>query len=61
MPRRGQAHHNAKLPDEDVSLIRQLRERYGLSFRQIAVKFECSMWTIRDICEYRTRIPSKPG
>lgn len=56
MYRAGQNHQKAKLTTEDVDLIRELRERYQLSYRAIGEKFETSMWTIRDICEYRTRV-----
>lgn len=51
----GQNHHKTKLSDNDVELIRQLREE-GLSYREIAEKFEASVWTVRDIADYRTRV-----
>lgn len=52
---RGQAHHRAKLTDHEVGLVRELHEKYRLGYRQIARKFECSPWTIRDICKHWTR------
>ncbi len=58
MRKTGEQHHRAKLSDEDVDLMRDLREE-GLSYRQIGDKFECSMWTARDICAYRTRLPAE--
>lgn len=51
----GQKHHKAKLTDEDVKQIRELRQKRGASYRVIGMRFRASMWTIRDICEYRTR------
>jgi hypothetical protein len=51
----GQKHHKSKLTDDDVRLIRELREQFNLSYRTIANKFESSMWTVRDICQYRSR------
>jgi DNA-binding Lrp family transcriptional regulator len=55
MRRSGERHHRAKLSNEDVRLIRELRERYGLPYSKIAEKFECSLWTVRDITKYWTR------
>jgi DNA-binding Lrp family transcriptional regulator len=51
----GECHHNAKLTDDDVRLIRELREDFGLPYAEIAEKFECSLWTVRDICKGWTR------
>ena len=55
----GETHHRAKLTDEDVDLIRELHEDYGLSYRELAVKFEVSKSTIRDIvvCRRRWQLP----
>ena len=50
----GQDHHRAKLPDDDVRLMRALRDG-GMTYREIAEKFECSIWTARDIVTYTTR------
>jgi DNA-binding NarL/FixJ family response regulator len=38
----GQYNHLSKYSDEDVLLIRALRDEHGLSFREIAEKFEIS-------------------
>ncbi len=54
MPKRGEEHHKAKLSDDDVRLMRELR-REGLPYSAIAEKFECSLWTARDIVTYTTR------
>lgn len=43
------------LTNDDVEMIRQLREDYGLSYREIADKFEIAVSTVCDICKYRRR------
>lgn len=50
----GDDHHNAKLSDEDVELIRRLFEE-GLRPPEIAEKFETSVNTIYGIVKYRSR------
>lgn len=50
----GEGHHRAKLSDRQVECIRRLRDG-GFSYRQIAEHMQCSMWTVRDIADYRTR------
>lgn len=51
----GEHHHNARLSDGDVDLILELRDRFELSYAEIAWKFEVSKSTVRDICTGRTR------
>ena len=51
----GETHHRAKLTDHDVDLIRALREDYGLTYQEIADKFECGRSTVRDIIKCRRR------
>lgn len=51
----GETHHNAKLTDHDVELIRCLGEG-GMSAREIAIKFECTPDYVSGICNYRYRI-----
>lgn len=51
----GETHHRARLTDHDVDLIRDLREEYGLTYQEIADKFEVSKSTIRDIVKCRRR------
>lgn len=48
-------HHRAKLTDEDVILIRALREQYKLSMSVIAGKFEVTKSTVHSIVHYYTR------
>lgn len=55
MRKYGERHHRAKLSDDDVRLMRELREKHGLPYSEIAAKFECSLWTARDIVTYATR------
>jgi DNA-binding NarL/FixJ family response regulator len=51
----GETHHNAKLTDHDVELIRLLREG-GMKIKEIARKFECSPSNISEITNYRHRV-----
>ena len=51
----GESHHNAKLTDHDVELIRQLHEG-GMKQKVIAKKFDCSPANISEIVNYRHRI-----
>ena len=50
----GQDHHRARLSDHDCWLICDLKAE-GLSYRQIALKFEMARETIADICKGRRR------
>ena len=50
----GETHHNAKLTDHDVELIRLLREG-GMKVKEIAKKFECTPENISLIVNYRSR------
>lgn len=54
MRRSGERHPKVKIPDADVRLMRELRQQ-GLTYREIAEKFECSIWTARDIVAGKTR------
>jgi len=51
----GETHHNAKLSDDDVELIRQLHEK-GMQCSEIAKKFYCARSTISDIANYKQRV-----
>lgn len=50
----GETHHRARLTDHDVDLIRDLRDE-GLTYQEIADKFEVSKSTVRDIVKCRRR------
>jgi DNA-binding NarL/FixJ family response regulator len=56
----GETHHNAKLTDHDVELIRLLREG-GMKVREIARKFECSPSNITLITTYKGRVGFAQG
>ena len=51
----GETHHNAKLTDHDVELIRLLREG-GMKLKVIAKKIECTIECVRLIVNYKSRI-----
>ena len=50
----GETHPRARLTDHDVDLIRELHE-VGLSYREIAIKFNVAKSTVRDIVKCRRR------
>jgi len=54
---RGENHPKARLSDADVETIIELYgdPGVGLSYAQIAEKFECSKSTVRDVIKCRTR------
>ena len=56
----GENHHRARLSDQDVELIRELRAA-GLSLAQIAQKFEIARSTVYDIVKDRTRCHTVMG
>lgn len=51
----GETHPRARLTDHDIDLILTLREEHGLTYQQLADKFEVKKSTIADICKYRRR------
>ena len=53
----GENHPKAKLSDLDCEMIRELygEPGEGLTYQQIADKYECSKSTVRDIVKCRTR------
>jgi len=51
----GETHHNAKLSDHEVELIRLLREG-GMKVKEIAKKFECTPDNSWKIVHYKSRI-----
>lgn len=54
MPLSGESHHNAKLSDADVELIRDCYHE-GIMPMELSEKFETPYWTIVDIVYHRTR------
>lgn len=51
----GQSHHNARLTDAEVEIIRKLHLDEKMTYQQIAEKFEISRHTVLDICLFRRR------
>jgi DNA-binding transcriptional regulator YiaG len=49
-------HHKAKIPFSIVLAARHQRDHFGSSYSVIAAFYNVSMWTVRDWCEYRTRV-----
>ena len=49
----GEEHPRAKLSQEDVRLVRELKDA-GLGYGEIGKKFEVSRFTVRDVCRYKT-------
>ena len=49
-------HHKAKIPFKIVRECRYQREHFGRSHAVLGAFYDVSMWTVRDWCEYRTRI-----
>lgn len=51
----GETHHNARIPDATVDLIRELHEDHGYRFLDIADGLELSFSTVAKICNYARR------
>lgn len=51
----GEGHHNSKLADKDVDMIRELREEHRVPISDLAQKFEVSETLIKRICRYEIR------
>ncbi|ECC3463233.1 AsnC family protein [Salmonella enterica subsp. enterica] len=49
----GDFHPSTKYPDSDIGLIRQLRDEYNLTFREIGEKFDIQPRTCRHLYAYR--------
>lgn len=53
---KGEAHGHAKLSNEQVRDMRELRQQYGKSYWVLARIFGCGQSTARDITKYKTRL-----
>ena len=53
--RAGEEHPNAILTNEEVELLRHLREVDGLTYAALAAKFEISKSSVAKICQYARR------
>jgi hypothetical protein len=54
----GETHHRAKLTDQQVDQIRDLREEQHWSYGRIALALGISKSAVFDICQYRKRADS---
>ncbi len=50
----GESHHNARLTDAEVEMIRELHGE-GLSYKTLAMKFEVSKSLVAAICRFERR------
>lgn len=50
----GSRHHRAKLTNREIELIRQLYAQ-GMSYRELAGKFEVNYWHIGRVCRHQRR------
>lgn len=57
----GEAHHNAKLTDEDVELIRDIYDEGLVGYKTLAKVFGVSKGTIYDIVNFRRRVTTPAG
>lgn len=53
--RLGEWHQRAKLSDDAVRCMREVRYHLGLGYRRLARMFQCGESTVRDIVTFRTR------
>lgn len=51
----GEHHHRATIPDEIVTLIRDMREHHGVEVAEIARKLALNYCTVRSIVYYKRR------
>jgi len=51
----GECHQKAVLSDAQVRDMRHDRERHGMSYARLGMKYGCGTSTARDICNYVTR------
>lgn len=51
----GESHHRSKIPDATVTLMRDLHELQGLTFRDIAERLRLPFRTVQKICCYERR------
>lgn len=53
--RTGEEHPNAILTNDEVELLRRLREVDGMTYAALAAKFEISKSSVAKICQYARR------
>ena len=52
----GEWHQRAKLSSAQVEEMRHLRQRHGMSYKALSIRFGCGVSTARDIVNYWTRV-----
>lgn len=57
----GEDHHNARLTDYEVELMRIMHEQEGVGYRRLAKMFELSKRTVVRICKYEIRGQAATG
>lgn len=51
----GESHHKSRLSDEQVELVRRLREEHGLSLGEISLRLGLPKTTVAYLCRYERR------
>ncbi len=57
----GEDHRNAKLTNEQIDRIRDLREEHGMKYSQLAEMYQVSKSMIAGVCQYRRRAQTPFG
>ena len=57
----GEDHPNARLNNEQVDRIRDLREDFGLTYAQLAAMYSVTKSCIAGICQYRRYVSTPFG
>lgn len=51
----GEGHPRATIPDAVIHRIRELHEKEDITYRELAKRFEISIWHVGKICRYERR------
>lgn len=57
----GSSHHNSRISDETVDLIRELHEDQKMGYRKIAQKLNICRHFVAKICRYERRAQTPAG
>jgi predicted DNA-binding protein (UPF0251 family) len=55
MARKGEKHHNAKLTNAEVELMRSMHDAGGWGYKRLADKFDVHKATVQGIVTFRIR------
>jgi len=47
------------IADSTAQMIRDARKNLGLTYKELAEKFKCNKWTVKDICLGKVYKPKK--